>query len=216
MHTLRIIITSLLIVSVIQVNAQFEGAKEIYEAPKMKETIATHKTVSILPFDAKITYKRVPKNYDAKANEEEEKSLASSLQSSMYTFLLRKNDNYTCAFQDPTKTNALLKRAGVFDRLDEMTQDSICKILGVDAVILGKYEYEKTASEGGAIVKTFLFGGLGSKTGSGTLTLQIYNGADGNLLWRFYKALPDTVFSSTDQVIEHMMRKVSRNFPYDK
>ncbi len=212
----KTLILSFLIVCSFHAVAQMEGSKEIYEAPKLKETIAKHKMVAILPFNAKITYKRIPKNYDANANAEEEKSLTTSLQSSMFTFLLRKSDNYTCTFQDPTRTNALLKKAGVYDHLDEMTQDSICKILGVDAVIVCKYEYEKTASEGAAIAKTILFGGLGSKTGSGALTMQIYNGGDGNLLWRFYKALDDSVFGSTDQVIEHMMRKVSRNFPYDK
>ena len=196
--------------------AQLEGAKEVYKSPKMESEIPKHKAVAILPFNATIVYKRPPKNYDADANKAEEKSLSGSLQSSMYTFLLRKSDNYTCSFQDVERTNALLKQSGVYDKLDEITQDSLCKILKVDAAIKCKYVYEKTASEGGAIAKTILFGGLGSKTGSGGLTMQVYNGSDGELLWRFYKAMNDDVFSSSDQLIERMMRKVSRNFPYSK
>jgi hypothetical protein len=86
----------------------------------------------------------------------------------------------------------------------------------VDAVIKCNYDYEKTASESGAIVKTVLLGSMGSKTGSGALTLQIYNGTDGNLLWRFYKAMNDNVMSSTDELITRMMKKVARNFPYEK
>ncbi len=196
--------------------AQLEGAKEVYESPKLKTEIPKHKTVAILPFSASIVYKRPPKNYDADANKGEEKTLSTNLQSSMYTFLLRKGDDYSCSFQDVERTNALLKQSGVYDKLDEMTQDSLCKILKVDAAIKCKYVYEKTASEGGAIAKTILFGGIGSKTGSGGLTMQIYNGNDGDLLWRFYKAMNDDVFSSTDQLIERMMRKVARNFPYSK
>jgi hypothetical protein len=57
---------------------------------------------------------------------------------------------------------------------------------------------------------------MGSKTGSGALTMQIYNAADGNLLWRFYKAMNDNVFSSTDELMTRMMKKVARNFPYEK
>jgi hypothetical protein len=57
---------------------------------------------------------------------------------------------------------------------------------------------------------------MGGKTGSGALTMQIYNGSDGELLWRFYKAMDDNVMSSTDQLMERMMKKVSRNFPYEK
>lgn len=196
--------------------SQFEGSKEIYSSPKMKEELVTHKVVAILPFKATITYKHTPKNYNDSANKEEEQAYTTSLQQSMYTFLLRKADNYTVSFQDVDRTNALLKQHNMYDNLDAFTADSICKILKVDAVIKCKYDYQKTASEGGAIVKTVLFGGLGSKTGSGALTMQIYNGGDGELMWRFYKALDEGVFNSSDQVIEHMMRKVSRNFPYDK
>jgi hypothetical protein len=197
-------------------NAQFEGAKQTYSSPKLKDEIAKHKIVAILPFQASITYKRPPKNYDDAANKNEELSIAKSLQQSMYTYLLRKADKYSVSFQDVDRTNALLKSKGIFDKLDEITQDSICKALGVDAVVKCNYAYEKTASEGGAIAKTILFGSMGSKTGSGALTMQVYNGADGELLWRFYKAMNDNVMSSTDELMERMMRKVSRNFPYEK
>lgn len=200
----------------ITVFAQFEGAKQTYSSPDLKQEVAKQKTVAILPFDVSITYKRMPKHYDSSANKTEEKSLTTNLQSSMFTYLLRKANKYSVTFQDPTRTNALLKARGVYDQLDLLTQDSICKILGVDAVIKCNYSYEKTASEGGAIAKTVLFGSLGSKTGSGALTMQVYNGSNGNLLWRFYKAMNDNVMSSTDELIERMMRKVSRNFPYEK
>lgn len=196
--------------------AQFEGAKQTYSAPNLQTEIAKQKIVAILPFEASITYKRTPKNYDSSANKHEEHSLTTSLQSSMFTYLLRKANNFSVTFQDPSRTNALLKANGVYDKLDLLTQDSICKILGVNAVIKCNYDYEKTSSEGAAIVKTVLFGGMGSKTGSGALTMQIYNGTDGNLLWRFYKAMNDDVMSSTDQLITRMMKKVSRNFPYEK
>jgi hypothetical protein len=197
-------------------NAQFESAKEVYSSPKLKIDVPNHKTVAILPFSATITYKRPPKNYDENAHKAEEKALTTDLQSSMYTFLLRKQGDFTVTFQDVEHTNALLKKAGVYDRLDEVSQDSVCQILGVDAVIKAKYAYEKTTSDGAAIAKTVLFGSMGSKTGSGGLTMQIYNGGDGELLWRFYKAMNDDVMSSTDELIERMMRKVARNFPYDK
>jgi len=196
--------------------AQLEPAKQMYSSPKLKDEIQKQKTVAILPFDVGITYKRPPKNYDATANKNEEINTGKNLQQSMYTFMLRKSDKYIVAFQDVDRTNALLKSKGVYDKIDEVTQDSICKILGVDAVIKCRYAYEKTASEAGAIAKTLLFGGIGSKTGSGALTMQIYNGRDGDLLWRFSKSMDDNVWSSTDVLMDRMMRKVSRNFPYEK
>ena len=200
----------------IPVFAQFEGAKQTYSAPNLKAEITRHKIVAILPFDVAITYKRPPKNYDSSSNKNEEINIAKNLQQSMYTYLLRKADKYTVSFQDVDRTNALLKSKGVYSRVDELTHDSICRILGVDAVIKCRYSYQKTASEAGAIATSVLFGSMGGKTGSGSLTMQVYNAADGNLLWRFYKAMDDKVMSSADQLMERMMRKVSRNFPYEK
>jgi len=46
--------------------------------------------------------------------------------------------------------------------------------------------------------------------------MQIYNGTDGNLMWRFYKQMNEGVFSSGNEMMERMMRKVARNFPYLK
>ncbi|MDN3605889.1 hypothetical protein [Kaistella yonginensis] len=190
--------------------------KQIFEAPKLSEKIAAQKTVAIIPFEVTINYKKQPKNFSAEANKEQERKMSQSIQASMYTFLLRKRDKYSVSFQDVDKTNILLKRAGLLDKLDETTKDELAAILGVDAIVGGNYEIEQTKSEAGAIATAVLFGGFGGKTGTGTLTLTINDGKDGELLWRFFKTLDDSIATSTDDVVERMMRKVSRNFPYDK
>lgn len=191
-----------------------ESAKQVFESPKLAEEIGKHKTVAILPFDVTITYRKQPKNFNAEANKDQEKSMSKSIQGSMYTFLLRKGSAYSVEFQDVDKTNILLKKAGMIDKMDEFTKDEIAKALGVDAVIGGKFDSEQTRSEGAGIATAVLFGGIGAKTGSGTTTLTLNNGKDGELLWRFFKTMDDNVFSSTDDLVERMMRKVSRNFPY--
>ena len=140
--------------------------------------------------------------------------MSRNIQSSMYTFLLRKRDNYIVTFQDVEKTNTLLKKAGMLDKLDEFTKDEIAKALNVDAVLGGRFETEQTKSEAGAIASAVLFGGFGGKTGTGTLTLLVNDAKDGELLWRFFKTMDDSIMSSTDDLIERRMRKVSRNFPY--
>ena len=198
----------------ITATAQFEGAKQVYEAPNLTAIVNTHKTVAILPFEAKITYRKQPKNFNLEANQEQERTMSRNIQSSMYTFLLRKRDNYVVTFQDVEKTNTLLKKAGMLDKLDEFTKDEIAKALNVDAVLGGRFETEQTKSEAGAIASAVLFGGFGGKTGTGTLTLLVNDAKDGELLWRFFKTMDDSIMSSTDDLIERMMRKVSRNFPY--
>ncbi|RTY86417.1 hypothetical protein [Flavobacterium sp. RSP15] len=194
--------------------AQFESSKQIFESPKLQQLVASHKTVAILPFKASISYKRLPKNFDAQTNRDEEKKLGSSLQSGMYTYLLRKSNDYTVTVQYVERTNILLKQNEVFDKIDEMNPDALAKILGVDAVIKCAYAYEKTSSEGLAIAKTLLIGFGTGKVASGEITMNVYNGTDGDLLWRFYKEMNEDVMSSANAVMERMMRKVGRNFPY--
>lgn len=197
--------------------ALFQGQnKQVFESPKLKEVISTHKTVAVLPFKATISYKRLPKSFDPVANVAEEQKSGLSLQSGLYTYLLRKSPDYSITIQDPERTNILLKQNGSFDKIDELTPDALAKILGVDAVIKCTYAYQKTGSEGGAIVKSLLIGFGTGKVATSDLTMNIYNAQDGELLWRFYKQMDEDVMSSPQAMMERMMRKVGRNFPYEK
>jgi hypothetical protein len=75
----------------------------------MKQLIEGHKTVAILPFKATIAYKKIAKRiYDAKKSVEELAMVRKC--SGLYTYLLRKSDDYTVQVQDVDKTNALLKK----------------------------------------------------------------------------------------------------------
>ncbi|NDK56970.1 hypothetical protein [Pontibacter fetidus] len=206
--------TLLFFVSCFQLVYAQEGSKQIFESPKLSSEVKGHKTVAILPFDAKITYKKQPKNFNAEANRDQEAAMSTNIQSSMYTYLLRKSKNYTVTFQDVEKTNILLKKAGMYSKLDEFTRDEIAKALGVDAVIGGRFDMEQSKSEAAAIASAVVFGGFGGKTGTGSLTMTINNGNDGELLWRFFKTMDDGIGSSTDDLVERMMKKVARNFPY--
>lgn len=195
-------------------SAQFEGSKQVFESPELNSLTKQHKLVAILPFETKISYKKQPKGFSVEANRDQEKTMSKNIQLSMFTFLLRKKDNYSVQFQDPEKTNILLKKAGVLDKLDEHTKDEIAKILGVDAVLGGRFETEQTKSEAGAIASAVMLGGLGGKTGTGTLFLTLNDGKNGELLWRLFKTMDANITSSTDDLVERMMRKVARNFPY--
>lgn len=213
----KVLLSVFMMMLAVQSFAQFgETAKQMFESPKMKEEIAKQKIVAILPFTSKITYKKQPKNFSAEENRAQEQKLGMSVQSAMYTYLLRRAKDYSVGFQDIEKTNTLLRKAGILDKLDESTKEEIAKALGVDAVISGRVDQEASRSEAGAIITTALIGGLGSKTGESGITMQINNGADGELLWRYTKRMNESLFTSTDDVIERHMRKVSRNFPYMK
>ena len=204
-----------LIVSFVVSTVIFAQDKQIFESPKLQEFIASHKKVAILPFNATIGYRKLPKDYDAAANKEAELKLGSEMQSGMYTYLLRKSADFTVEVQDTERTNALLKKSNLMDKLAETAPEELAKILEVDAVIKCSYSYQKTKSEAGAIALTLLVGfGTGS-VANGALTMQINDGKQGELVWRFYKQMQEDVMSSPALLMERMMRKVGRNFPYE-
>ena len=195
-------------------NAFCQTSKQVFESPNLKEVIASHKQVAIIPFTATITCRHTPKGVTAESNLADERKMAKEIQSSMYTYLLRRAKDYSVDFQEVDKTNILLTKAGLMDKLGETTSDELAKALGVDAIISGIYAVEHTKTEGGAIASVVLFGAFAGGDKTGTLTMKINDGKDGSLLWRFAKSMEGSLFTSTDDLISHMMRKVSRNFPY--
>ena len=209
------LITLFLTLSSLLSFSQFERDKQLYMAPHYLDTLAKHKIVAIVPFRITISYKRMPKGFDNEANKADELKEGFNMQQGMFTYLLRKADKYSVSFQDVERTNALLRKFKMLDQVDEILPDSLCKILGVDAIIKSSYSYQKTGSEAGAIAKTLLFG-VGGSTASGSLTMQIYNGYDGLLQWRFFKSMNEGAFTSADDLMVRMMKKVARNFPYEK
>jgi len=192
-----------------------QSAKQIFESPDLKSMLYTAKTVAILPFKVSISYKRTPKDVTLEQIKDNEKAESTQMQQGMYTYLLRKANDYTVSFQEVDRTNALLKKAGIFDNIDEVLSDSICKILGVDAVIKSSYSYQKTGSQGAAIATALLFG-VATNTGSGQLVMQINRAKDGDMMWRMAKEMNEGAFSSANELMERMMRKVGRVFPFEK
>jgi hypothetical protein len=193
---------------------QFEANKQIFRSPNLDKVKSDIKSVAILPFDIAFSYKKLPKGMTVDLINEEEEKARTEFQQGLYTYLLRIQNEIPATVQNPDRTNALLKRAGIKTKedLESMLMDSLAGILGVDALIKSKWNYAKTGSEGGAIVKAALFG-FGGATGSGALILQVYNGKDGELLWRFFKEMNEGLGSDATDTMERMMRKVGRNFP---
>ncbi|MFN5422511.1 MAG: hypothetical protein ACK5AO_04525 [bacterium] len=195
--------------------AQWETSKQIFKSPNFDQVVASAKTVAILPFNVGISYKKMPKGMTLDMVKENERQESTQMQQGMYTYLLRKSNDYSVTFQDVDRTNALLKKAGVFETLGDIMADSICKILNVDAVIKCNWSYAKTGSEAGAIASAMLLG-VGKGTGSGQLVMQINQAKEGELVWRMSKEMNEGAFSSANELMERMMRKVGRVFPFAK
>ena len=194
-------------------NAQF--GKKTYEAPNLNEIIKTHKNIALLPVNVSQNYKRTPKGMTAEDIHAEELSKSFEYQSGMFSFLISNADKYIVEFQDPARTNALLKKSKIMDSLEVKLPDEICKILNVDAIILTEFVSEKSGSAGTDIAKTLVMGSF-ARTGSSSITISIYDGKDGKLIYRMFKEMSESLTSSGAEIMKRMMAKVGRNFPYEK
>ena len=140
--------------------------------------------------------------------------MSTIVQGNLYTYLLRRADEYSIDLQEVGETNLRLKDAGMAGKLNQFSKEQIAEALDVDAIVGGSFEIEQTQSDAVALTSMVLLGGIGGRTGTRSLTLTIY-GMNGEALWRFYKSMDDRIFTpSAVDTTPRMMRKVSRNFPY--
>jgi hypothetical protein len=127
-----------------------------------------------------------------------------------------KSDNYSVSFQEVDRTNYLLKKSGVFENLDNVLSDSLCRILGVDAIIKSSWAYANTGSEAGTIASMVLVHVPIMVRGSGRFVMQINSAKDGETVWRMSKEMREYGLSSANALMERMMRNVGRVFPFQK
>lgn len=195
----------------------YSQTKEIYTNPKFTALAKNHKLLAIIPFE--VTMKLRPKEMDklspeqfAKMQKDEGKGVQSALES---YFLKKKGQKgFTVDFQEISKTNALLAKAGITqDNLVEYTTEDLAKILGVDGVISGTLYTNKPLSDGASVALGLVFGFYGP-TNSGKCMIKINDAGTGNLLWKYEKTLSRSLGSDTNTIINAMMRKASRKFPY--
>jgi hypothetical protein len=135
---------------------------KIYKSAEFDSAFAKHKTVAILP--AEVTSRLRPneaKKVTAEQIEEQNEKTGYDIQDKMYSWFLRRSEKYkyTVTFQDVSRTNALLKKAGInYKNLSAKDKVEIAQVLGVDAVIQNRSSMDKPMSEGAAVALGLLVG----------------------------------------------------------
>ena len=207
-HLLSLAVVTILLVSC--------GPK-IYQASNFNEALAKHKTVAIIP--AEVTMQLRPnqtKNMTQAQLDEMAMKMGYDIQEKMYGWFLRRGNKfeYTVSFQDVTQTNAKLKEAGIkYTDLKSTDRTKLAGILGVDAIMQDRANMEKPMSEGAAIAVGLIAGAWGS-TNKVETTINIHDGASGNLLWKYDYEASGSVGSSTTKLVDALMRNATKKFPY--
>ncbi|MGZ5286986.1 MAG: hypothetical protein ACXWV0_04655 [Flavisolibacter sp.] len=190
---------------------------KIYTSSNFSAALAKHKTVAILP--AEVTMQLRPnqtKNTTQAQLDEMAMKTGYDIQEKMYGWFLRRGDKYqyTVNFQDVTRTNSLLKDAGIsYQDLKSTDRQKLARILGVDAVMQDRASMEKPMSDGAALAVGILLNTWGN-TNKVETTINIHDGATGDLLWKYDYEASGSVGSSTTNLVDALMRNASKKFPY--
>jgi hypothetical protein len=210
---MRKYIVQLLALSLVVVSC---GPK-IYTSGEFNSALAKHKTVAILPADVST---RLRPNESKKISAEQladmNEKTGFAIQDKMYSWFLRRSDKYqyTVTFQDITRTNSLLKQAGInYSDLSLKDRTELASLLGVDAVLQNRTSLDKPMSEGAAVAVGILVGVWGN-TNSAQTTINIHDGSSGNLLWKYDYQASGSIGSSADNLVNALMRNASKRFPY--
>lgn len=189
------------------------GQKEIYENPRFQELSGHHRTLAILPFKTYLTLE----NINGKQEQELAKREGYAVQAALESYFSPKNKRRKSYvdFQNVSRTNALLRQHDItYDNVDLFTTKQLCEILGVDGLISGHLNLSvllsKGLPEGFNILEWF-----GVSSNYGRIGLKISDGESGKLLWKYEKEINRKTGKDTRELIEKMMRKASRKFPYE-
>lgn len=207
----------LLLLSGMAVTAMAQS-KAIYVNPDFKKLARNHKELAIMPFD--VTMDLRPKEREQISDEqyrEMELSEGLGVQSALHSYFLKKKSqkDFKVDFQDPRKTNAALAKAGIDGtNIIEHTPAELAALLGVQGIVWGELRTTKPMSEGASAALGVIFG-VWAPTNSGSISIQISDGNSEEILWKYDKTLSRALGSDISTVIDAMMRKASRKFPYN-
>lgn len=210
-------IRTLLFTFAVTTACAYAQTREIYVNPEFSTLTKNHKTIAIVPF--KVIMKLRPKQMEQMTPEQLaqlQKDEGLAVQSALQTYFLKRKQQheFPVSFQDLHTTNAHLAKLNLSaDDLEKYTPKELAELLQVDAVITGILSTDKPMSEGASVALGVIVGIYGP-TNSGKCTININDGATGELLWKYEKTLSRSLGSDTNTVINTMMRKASRQLPY--
>jgi len=192
---------------------------QLYVDPEFSQIGSDHKLIAVIPFKTSISLRpkqmKELKDGDLERMEQNE---SQDVQNSMFSWFLKRKQQgkLWVDIQEITLTNAILEENGInYFNIDEYKPNDIAKILGVDALIRGTFETNKPMSDGASLALGLLVGYFGA-TNKATINMFIHNGLDGKVLVNYHKGVAGSLGSSTDNLINIIMRKASRRIPYTK
>lgn len=184
---------------------------KVYYSPEAEKASALHKTIAV--YSPKVS---IPPSKKMTSDELLDLTLKESenFQYEMISWLLkRKSQNkISVDVTDASTTIAKVSNAQVDGK--KFTPLEVAELLDVDAVLTSHYRLTKPMSTGAAIATTILFG-FGT-TNEINVTMELYDRNAQKMIWNFNHTLSGGLFSTSDQLVNEVMRIASKKLPYTK
>jgi hypothetical protein len=189
----------------------------LYVNPKFPEIAKHQKIIAIIPFTTTIQLRpKQMRNTTPAQLKTMEVNEGKGVQTALYSWFLKRGEKgkLLVKVQDPNVTDVKLKQAGIkIEDYSDHTPAEIAKILGVDAIVMGTLKTTKPMSAGVSAALGVLVGVWGV-TNRATMNLFIYNETDGSALLNYNKGIRGSLGSSTQDMVNILMRKASRRIAY--
>ena len=190
---------------------------KLYVHPDGDNYAKNTQTIALLPLNVQVKLRpKQLKDFTSEQIEEMEKNESLDIQKGMHTWFLtrKKRGEFSKSIQTPQRTNALLKKAGIdIHTTSDYLPSELGKILGVDCVVTGSFETSKPMSDAASIAIGALFGAFGS-TSSAVCNIDFYDTRDDELVVNYLKKINGSLGSDSQDLINILMRKVTRRIPY--
>lgn len=199
------------------ITAALLSQTKLYVHDDAKEYVSNTKMIAILPLDTSVKLRpKELKDFTPEQIVEMENAEALGIQKAMYSWFLtrKKRGELLVEVQNPTITNSLLKKAGIdaLKAYEELPME-MCKLLGVEAIVTGKFSTNKPMSNAAALGLALF--GFGGATQNATANLDFIH-EDNEVVVNYFKNIKGGLGSSSDDLINILMRKTSRRIPYTK
>ncbi len=190
---------------------------KLYVHPDADSYVKNTKTIAILPMKVQVKLRpKELKNLTPEHIVEMGKNEALDIQNAMYNWFLTREKRGTLliSVQNPARTNELLKENGIdiHDYADKLPGE-LGEILGAETIITGNFETSKPMSVGVA-AGLKVFTGEAFATNSATMDMNFISASDDELVVNYLKNVKGSLGSNSGDLINILMRKVSRRIPY--
>lgn len=184
----------------------------IYFAPQSVTKSKSHNKIAIIQPDIKLVERKTVIKEDANSDDIKNQ-LSMTIQNDIFSYMQKRNSKkniHKIEILDIDKTNQILKNVDI----KNITNEELCKKLGVDAVLITKFSFEKKYGDQTAIILYILTGGLYASNKSCLVNANLYYCADGKNGWTYDYGTSGSGFTSYNGMAEALIKHFSKKTPY--